>query len=426
MSIHRELGLAPDRPYFEQFSPAALPSPCFVVDKAALQYNLDILKNLADRSGAKILAALKAFSFYHLFDQVADSLSGGCASGVYEARLAREHINKEVHVFSPAYTDRELEELLTLADHLVFNNLHQWLRFQDRCLAARKTRPQLAFGIRVNPEHSEGTTEIYDPCAPYSRLGITRSQWDLEFARALGLGKSPEEILWGLSGFHFHTLCEQGAEPLERTLGVFLQKWGDLLVLPTMTWLNLGGGHHITKPDYNRELLVSLVRHISAGFAVQVYLEPGEAVAIHTGILAAQVVDIHNNNLALAILNTSATCHMPDTLEIPYTPAVWGARSRRLPETLPTNPPSVFPEGEFLYRLGGQTCLAGDVIGDYWFNRPLEVGDWIVFDDMAHYTMVKTTTFNGIPLPTLATFDSRTGKTEVIKTFGYQDFKSRI
>lgn len=411
------MGLAPDRPYFDGFSPQGLPSPCFVVDRSAIRYNLELLSQIAQQSGATVLAALKAFSFFEVFDLVSQYLSGGCASGIHEARLAREKINKEVHVFAPAYKPEELEELLTIADHLVFNNLNQWLRYQSRCLEAQGLRPNLSFGIRINPEHSEGTVPIYDPCAPGSRLGITRSQWDRELAQAKTQGIPESQVLRGISGIHFHTLCEQGSEPLERTLWAIDQRWGDVLRKDQITWLNMGGGHHITKPDYNRDLLVQVIQKTREAYGVRIYLEPGEAVAIHSGILATQVVDIHHNQIPIAILDTSATCHMPDTLEMPYTPQIWGAR----PVTdLMSNPE------QLIYRLAGQTCLAGDVIADYRFDQPVEPGDWIIFDDMAHYTMVKTTTFNGIPLPALAVYDSQNGRTKVVKTFGYRDFVTRL
>ena len=420
--IHAQMGLSNDRPYFKDFSPEGLPSPCFVVDRAAIRYNLEILSKVAKDSGATILAALKAFSFYEVFDLVGKYLSGACASGIHEARLAREKMNKEVHVFAPAYKPDEIDELLTLADHLVFNNLNQWIRYKDKCLSAQKHRPNLSFGIRINPEHSEGTVPIYDPCAPGSRLGITRAQWDKELSDAKANGFSAQEILKGISGIHFHTLCEQGSEPLERTLKAIDNRWGDVLSMKQITWLNMGGGHHITKPDYNRNLLVQLIQSTQQTYGVQVYLEPGEAVAIHTGILATQVVDIHVNQLPIAILDTSATCHMPDTLEMPYTPQVWGA----IPKAELTESTNRSNSDPLIYRLAGQTCLAGDIIADYRFEQHLEPGDWIIFDDMAHYTMVKTTTFNGIPLPALAVYDSGTGASRVIKTFGYEDFVSRL
>jgi carboxynorspermidine decarboxylase len=427
-----ELRMPPSLPdgrlYFRGFDPASVPSPCFVVDRAAIDFNLRILQQVAEAGGCKILAALKAFSCFSVFDQLRAALSGGCASGLHEALLAREMIDKEVHVFSPAYTDVDLALLLQTADHLVFNNLSQWRRVQLRCLRAAKEqsaererngREALSFGIRINPEHSEGATAIYDPCAPCSRLGVTRERWNAELADAASEGVTAEGVLAGISGLHFHSLCEQGAEPLQRTLVAIRECWFDVLQLPQMRWFNMGGGHHISKPDYNRELLVSLVREWAESFGVQVYLEPGEAVAINSGILVTTVLDVHHNGMPQVILDTSATCHMPDTLEMPYTPEIWGAT--------PMHGSLPYPNAKgWVARLGGQTCLAGDVIGDYAFEQPLRLGDRLIFDDMAHYTMVKTSTFNGIGLPWIALYDSRTGNTKIVKSFGYPDFRDRL
>ncbi|MFU8779859.1 MAG: carboxynorspermidine decarboxylase [Kiritimatiellia bacterium] len=423
--LHTAPVFADGRPYFQGFDPCSVPSPCFVVDRAAIDFNLQILRKTADAGNFKILAALKAFSCFAVFDQLRAALDGACASGLHEARLARETIDREVHVFSPAYTAKELRQLLETADHIVFNNLTQWRRFQAQCLAAeteqreprRKAgREALSFGIRINPEHSEGTTPIYDPCAPLSRLGITRAGWDAEFA---SVGGGDADVLAGISGLHFHSLCEQGAEPLARTLGSIQERWGDVLRRPQIRWFNMGGGHHITKPDYRRDLLVNLACDWARLFGVQVYLEPGEAVAIHSGVLVASVLDVHQNGMPQVILDTSATCHMPDTLEMPYTPEIWGA------EILAGTPPYDVSKG-WSARLGGQTCLAGDVIGDYGFAKPLAIGERVIFDDMAHYTMVKTSTFNGIGLPAIAIYDSRTGNVTLVKEFGYSDFRDRL
>ncbi len=417
------------RPFFRGFDPGAVPTPCFVVDRAALRYNLAVLRQTADAGGFRVLAALKAFSCGPVFDLLRDALDGGCASGLYEARLAREELGREVHVFSPAYRAEDLDALLETADHLVFNHLTQWRRFQSRCLqaahdqaAARAAsgRPPLRFGIRINPAHSEGTTPIYDPCAPLSRLGVTRSRWHAEIQEAGAAGCSEAELLEGLSGLHFHTLCEQGAEPLQRTVQAVEAQWGEVLERDTFTWLNLGGGHHITKPDYNRTLLTHETLRLKERYGVTVYLEPGEAVAIHSGVLVARVLDVHENTIPQVILDTSATCHMPDTLEMPYTPEIWGAESGVAPGVAAPG------DAGWTARLGGQSCLAGDVIGTYRFAKPLQLGDHIVFDDMAHYTMVKTTTFNGIPLPSIAVYDSDTGECAVVRTFGYEDFRSRL
>lgn len=381
----------------ETFDPDRVPSPCFVVDELAVERNLKILHRVQEESGAKVLAALKAFSLWRLAPLVAKYLSGTCASGLHEARLGREEYGGEVHVFSAAYTERDLREILKLADHVVFNSFGQWQRFQPLIQEARIARPHLRFGLRINPQHSEGDVPIYDPCAPCSRLGIPLSQFE---------GQSLE----GITGLHFHTLCEQDVEPLKRTLEAVEEKFGHLL--PQMEWVNFGGGHHITEPGYQVDELIELIRDFSARYQVQVFLEPGEAVAIHTGVLVTEVLDLAWNDMAQAILDTSATCHMPDILEMPYRPTVIGAG---LPGELAHN-----------YRLGGMTCLAGDVIGDYSFASPLEVGRRLVFDDMSHYTMVKTTTFNGINLPSIALWNPETDQLRVIRQFGYEDFRQRL
>ncbi|MBE0439223.1 MAG: carboxynorspermidine decarboxylase [Gammaproteobacteria bacterium] len=382
---------------FSKLDLQRLPSPCFVVDEVAVERNLSILKNVADASGAKVLAALKAFSMWSLGPVTTHYLSGTCASGLHEAKLGHEQYGGEVHVFAAAYSEVDVIELLEFAHHIVFNSCGQWLRFRDICLAAQTKRPQLQFGLRINPEHSEGAVPIYDPCAPGSRLGITLSELD-------------ETVLDGITGLHFHTLCEQGFEPLARTVAAVEAKFGHLL--PTMHWVNFGGGHHITADGYNINGLVELVRDFTTRHQVQVYLEPGEAVAIGTGILSCEVLDITFNQLNQAILDTSATCHMPDTLEMPYRPDIIGAGEAE--------------QYAHTYRLGGLTCLAGDVIGDYSFKQPLEIGQRIMFEDMSHYTMVKTTTFNGTKLPALALWNSNTDQLRVVKTFGYQDFKNRL
>jgi carboxynorspermidine decarboxylase len=382
---------------FEQFDASRVPSPCFVVDVAAVEANLAILARVQRESGATVLAALKAFSLWHLGPLVGRHLGGTCASGLHEARLGREHYGGEVHVFSAGYTEPDLREILELADHVVFNSSNAWKRFRGLALDARARRPGLAFGLRVNPEHSEGAVPIYDPCAPGSRLGIPISQLD-------------ESALEGISGLHFHTLCEQPLEPLRRTLAAFEQRFGHLL--PRMSWVNLGGGHHITQPGYDVDGLIALIRDFRARTGLAVYLEPGEAVAIHTGVLVAEVLDLAWNQLDQAILDTSATCHMPDTLEMPYRAHILGSG---LPGEL-----------AHTYRLGGMTCLAGDVIGDYSFAEPLRIGQRLMFDDMSHYTMVKTTTFNGVGLPSIALWDPRTDRVEVVRRFGYEDFKGRV
>ncbi len=374
-----------------------LPSPCFVVDEVAVEQNLKRLKQVADESGAKVLAALKAFSMWSLAPLTSRYLDGSCASGLHEAKLGNEFYTGEVHVFSAAYSESDLRELLTFADHIVFNSCSQWQRFQPLINEAKAKRPELKFGLRINPEHSEGAIAIYDPCAPKSRLGIPYSQLD-------------ESVLEGISGLHFHTLCEQGFEPLQRTIASVEEKFGHLL--KQMEWVNFGGGHHITAPGYKVDELITLIKAFAERYQVQVYLEPGEAIAIGTGILSCEVLDITWNQCNLAILDTSATCHMPDTLEMPYRADISGAEvADKLPYT---------------YRLGGLTCLAGDVIGDYSFESPLQIGQRLIFEDMSHYTMVKTTTFNGTKLPAIAIWNSDSNDLRVVKEFNYETFKNRL
>ncbi|MCJ8287914.1 MULTISPECIES: carboxynorspermidine decarboxylase [Halomonas] len=375
----------------------ALPSPCYVVDEVAVERNLAILAEVAEASGAKVLSALKAFSMWHFAPMVSRYLSGTCASGLHEAQLGREHYGGEVHVFGAAYSDADLAEILKIADHVVFNSSAQWRRAQPLVREALARRPGLRFGLRINPEHSEGDVPIYDPCAPGSRLGIPLSELD-------------EQSLDGISGLHFHTLCEHDFPPLERTLAAVEERFGHLL--GRMQWVNFGGGHHITRPDYQRDDLIRCVRDFAERHQVQVYLEPGEAIAIGSGVLVTTVLDTSFNALNQAILDTSATCHMPDVLEMPYRPGLLGAGE-----------PGEYPH---TYRLGGLTCLAGDVIGDYSFPEPLEIGQKLIFKDMSHYTMVKTTTFNGTRLPAIAVWNSETGELRVIREFGYQDFRERL
>ncbi len=374
-----------------------LPSPCFVVDEVAIEENLRVLERVQQASGAKILLALKAFSMWSLGPLVAKYLSGTCASGVHEAKLGREHFGGEVHTYSAAYTEADLREVLKISDHVVFNTPAQWFRFKSLSMKEAKTRPHLKFGLRVNPEHSEGATPLYDPCAPYSRLGTPRA--------AIQAGD-----LQGITGLHFHTLCEQDLPPLERTIAAFEERFGDLLA--GMQWVNLGGGHHITRPGYQVEDLARLLRNFAARHRVQVYIEPGEAVAYHCGVLIAEVLDVMENGMPIAILDTSATCHMPDVLEMPYRPSILGAAEAGAQA--------------HSYRLGGQSCLAGDVIGDYSFAEPLAIGQRLVFEDMAYYSMVKTTTFNGVRLPSIAIWNSASGAIRVVREFGYEDFKGRL
>ena len=373
---------------------SSLPTPCFVVDESLLIRNLEILKDVATRSGAKILLAQKAFSMFSLYPLISRYLSGTTASGLNEAMLGHEYFPGEVHVFSPAYPPNEFENLLRVADHFIFNSFEQWQKYGMRAKIAGKS-----CGIRINPEHSTQPAEhaIYDPCAPGSRLGVTQANFR-------------ENLIDGLDGLHMHTLCEQGFDSLEETLVVFEKNFGEYL--HRMKWLNLGGGHHITQDMYDRERLIACVRRLRETYDVDVYLEPGEAVVLNAGFLVSSVLETLHNKLDIAILDASAACHMPDVLEMPYVPSVVGA-----------NQPGA--EGSHLYRLTGSTCLAGDVIGDYSFNKALAEGDRIVFEDMALYTMVKTNTFNGMNLPAIA-IHHLDGTNEIVRTFGYDDFKNRL
>lgn len=375
------------------FDPAAVSSPCFVVDQALIERNCRILKQVKDAAGCKILLAQKGFSMFALYPLIAAYLDGTCASSPHEARLGREEFGGEVHVFAAGYSERDMDEIIPYADHIVFNSFTQLERFRATIEASGR-KPELA--IRVNPEHSEGAKEIYDPCQPFSRLGVTRAQFR-------------PELLEGVSGLHFHTLCEQNADPLERTLAAFEKKFGEFI--PRMKYINFGGGHHITRDDYDIELLVRLVRSFRERYGVEVYLEPGEAIALNAGFLVARVLDVIENGMHNAILDTSAAAHMPDVIEMPYRPHIIGsAEAGAKPYT---------------YRLGGLSCLAGDIIGDYSFDEPLACGSTLVFCDMAIYSMVKTNTFNGLTLPSIAICD-KSGTVRVVRRFGYEDFKHRL
>jgi len=369
----------------------ALRTPCYVVDEALLQKNLKILSDVADRSGARILLAQKAFSMFRVYPLLSRHLAGTAASGLYEARLGREHFPGEVHVYSPAYREDEFDEILGAADHVIFNSFAQWRRYKERALAAGKS-----CGLRVNPACSTQAHAVYDPCAPYSRLGITKEAFE-------------PDALTGISGLHFHTLCEQNADALVATLAAFERDFGQYL--SQMEWLNLGGGHHITREGYDTELLIQTVLRLRETYGVTVYLEPGEAVALNAGFLVSTVLDTLANGMNLAILDASAACHMPDVLEMPYRPEIAGAG-------LPGEKP-------YTCRLGGPTCLAGDVIGDYSFDAPLVPGTRLVFLDMAIYSMVKNNTFNGMRLPDIV-LKKKNGELELVRRFGYEDFKGRL
>jgi carboxynorspermidine decarboxylase len=371
-----------------------LPSPCFVVDEVALRRNLSYLQEVQDKAGCRILLALKGFAMFSLFPVIRETLRGTCASSPHEARLGREEFGGEVHAFAAAYSESDIRQICQTADHIVFNSIAQWRRFGP---LVRQLAPQIECGLRLNPEYSEVTPEIYNPCCRGSRLGIVRSQFD-------------DSALEGISGLHFHTHCEQNVDSLERTLAVVEEKFGQFF--RGLKWLNFGGGHHITRDDYDRQRLCQLIRDFRKRHGLEVYLEPGEAVALHTGVLVSHVLDIVHNEVDIAILDTSACAHMPDVLEMPYRPDIIGAGE---PD-----------EHAHTYRLAGLSCLAGDVIGDYSFPRPLRPGDAVVFLDMGHYSMVKTNTFNGIQLPAIAIGDSASGNLRVVREFGYEDFKGRL
>jgi carboxynorspermidine decarboxylase len=376
----------------------ALPTPCYILDESALRRNGEILAKVAERTGCRILLAQKAFSNYDLYPVLEPYLAGTEASGLYEARLGAEKMpGKEVHVFCGAYREQEFPEILRYADHIVFNSPRQLEKFGPAAKAAGKS-----VGLRINPECStqEGH-DIYDPCAPGSRLGTTRSQWDKKMTpRLIGL----------LDGLHFHTLCEQDSDALETTLLAVEEKFGDYL--PQMKWLNFGGGHHITRPDYDIERLERCILRVQETWKLQVYLEPGEACALNAGYFAAQVLDVlENGDTNLAILDASAACHMPDVIEMPYRPPIYAAGEPK--------------ERAYTCRLGGPTCLAGDVIGDYSFDAPLQEGDFLLFGDMAIYTTCKNNTFNGMGLPSIYVWKSN-GELECLKTFDYEDFRYRL
>jgi len=364
------------------------------VDEDALVRNVALLGKIQERTGCRILLALKAFAMWKMFPLLRETLRGVCASSPHEARLGRECFGGEVHAFAAAYSQQDFSRLLEVCDHIVFNSFSQLKRFRPM---VREAVQDVSLGLRVNPEYSEAPARLYDPCAPFSRLGIRREQFQ-------------GQDLSGVSGLHFHTLCEQNSDALERTLEAFEAKFKDLI--PMMEWVNFGGGHHITRSDYDVDLLCELVAGFTERYGKVVYLEPGEAVALNAGYLVSKVLDIVRNEIDIAILDTSAAAHMPDVLEMPYRPEVFGAG-------LPG-------QRRYTYRLAGLSCLAGDVIGDYSFEEPLEPGTRVVFLDMAHYTMVKTNTFNGIGLPAIAVCRPSQDHIRIIRQFHYEDFKNRL
>ena len=378
-----------------------LKTPAYVIDEKMLIHNLEILHKVEEDTGCHILLAQKAFSAYAEYPLIGKYISGTTASGIYEARLGAECMGKENHVFAPAFTDEDMDELVNICDHVVFNSVSQLKKHKARCIAAG-----VSFGLRVNPEFStQSDHAIYDPCAPGSRLGVTLKN----LKAAL---KEEPDVLSGMEGIHFHTLCEQNSDDLEATLKAVEEKFGFLM--KDMKWVNFGGGHHITREDYDIETLEKCISHVKKKYDVQVYVEPGEAVALNAGYLVTTVLDKVENGITTLILDASAACHMPDVLEMPYTPPLRDGLKI-----------SDIDGGEFRYRLSSYTCLAGDIIGDYQFSREINVGDRLVFEDMAIYSMVKNNTFNGIPLPDIVIMDSD-GECKVWKHFGYEDFKGRL
>lgn len=370
-------------------------TPCYVIDEKKLRENLELLKYVREKAGCKILLAQKAFSAYATYPLISQYLDGCTASGIFEARLGFEEFRKENHIFSPAYPEKDFDEIVKICDHILFNSPKQWAKFREKVRASER---YIQAGIRVNPEYSEIETDIYNPCFTGSRLGTTLEQF-----------KEDLSLVDGIDGLHFHTMCEQNSDVLARTVPVFEEKFG--FMFDRIKWVNFGGGHHITRKDYDVELLIDTVKKFREKHGLDVYLEPGEAVALNAGYLVTTVLEMGKNGINVAITDASAACHMPDVLEMPYRPNIIGAD---------------FPEKKpFTYRLGGNTCLAGDIIGDYSFDEPLCEGKRLVFEDMAIYSMCKNNTFNGIPLPSIYLL-KESGEAELLKKFGYDDFKSRL
>ena len=376
------------------FDPAAFPSPCYVCDLGLLRKNLEIIAGVRERTGCRILLALKGFAMFSTFPLISRYLDGTCASSPHEARLGREEFGGEVHVYAPAYSVDDIVELLELVDHFSFNSMAQWHCHKERVLTG--SRP-IRCGLRINPQYSEVKVELYNPCAPNSRLGIR-------------LDELQGHDLAGISGLHFHTMCEQNSDTLERTLAEVEKKFAPYF--KDLKWMNFGGGHHISRSDYDVDRLCRVIEGFQQRYGLEVYLEPGEAVALNAGMLVCTVLDIIERENPIAVLDTSAAAHMPDVLEMPYRPEVVGGGQPG--------------EKQYTYQLGGLSCLAGDVIGYYSFDRPLHPGQKLVFLDMLHYTMVKNTTFNGVKLPAIATYDPENGMVRVVREFGYQDYRSRL
>lgn len=371
-----------------------LRTPCYVVDEELLIKNLTLLKEIEEKTGCHILLAQKGFSMYSVYPLIGEYLSGVTSSSLFEAKLGYEEMGKEVHIYAPAYREDEFDEILQYSDHIVFNSFNQWNKYKDK--VRNYPNKNIQCGIRINPEYSEIETDIYNPCIKYSRLGST-------------IDKFNEEDLEGIDGLHFHTMCEQNSDTLERTIKVVEEKFGKYF--DRIKWINFGGGHHITREDYDVERLIRIILYIKEKYDLDIYLEPGEAVALNTGYLVSTILDIiKDDDMSLVIMDTSAACHMPDVIEMPYRPFI-------------LNSSEPFKK-KYTYRLGGPTCLAGDIIGDYSFDKELKIGDKLVFTDMAHYSMVKNNTFNGINLPDIVLWKNNEKK--VVKKFGYDDFKRRL
>lgn len=371
-----------------------IPTPCYVIDEAKLIKNLEILKSVQDRTDCKILLAQKAFSNFNFYPLISKYLCGTTASGINEAMLSNEYMpNSENHVYAPAFTKKDMAEIIKICDHIVFNSFNQWQTHKD---TVKNCGRNIACGIRINPEYSEIETDIYNPCFSGSRMGVTLENFD-------------DTLLDGISGLHFHTMCEQNSDTLERTIKVVDEKFGKYL--KNMKWINFGGGHHITRDDYDIAKLINCIMFFKEKYGLQVYLEPGEAVALNAGYLVSSVLDTVKNGIEIAILDASAACHMPDVLEMPYRPNIIGSGQ---PD-----------EKAYTYRLGGNTCLAGDIIGDYSFDKPLKTGDKLIFCDMAIYSTVKNNTFNGINLPSIAALKAD-DSLEILCEFGYKDFACRL
>ena len=372
---------------------SSLPTPSYIVDERLLIKNLEKLKSIIDKTGCRILLAQKGFSMFYFYPLIKKYLNGTTASSLYEARLGFEEMGNETHIFNPSYREDEIDEILSMVDHIVFNSFNQWSKYKN---IVKSHERDISCGLRVNPEYSSVETEIYNPTGKFSRFGVTRVNFK-------------EDELDGIDGLHFHALCEQNSDALEATLVAFEEKFGQYL--HGMKWVNFGGGHHITRDDYDVEKLINCINHIKNKYNVEVYLEPGEAVALNTGFLVTEVLDTIYNEMDILLVDTSAACHMPDVIEMPYRPFIINS--------------GIPNEKAYTYKLGGPTCLAGDVIGDYSFDNPINIGDKLIFTDMAHYSMVKNNTFNGINLPAIAVYTEKDG-VNVIRSFKYEDFRNRL